>query len=81
MNYLFLAINYENYINNNIIVKLNFNNTILTDGNYLFLFIYLLLKLKLLSIKFLKKEFVCINNVSIKNKTKFIKVMKMLKLI
>jgi hypothetical protein len=81
LNYLFLAINYENYINNNIIVKLNFNNTILTDGNYLFLFIYLLLKLKLLSIKFLKKEFVCINNVSIKNKTKFIKVMKMLKLI
>jgi len=83
INYLFIAMNYENYINTNTntIKKLNFDNSYVICGDSQFNLLYFLIEQKIISINVIKKKFICFNNISIKNKQKFIKLMKLLNLI
>ncbi len=78
INYIFLAINYENYINNMHFVNLNYHNSCIIKQNWMFNIIYFLIKYNIVNISFLKKKFVCINNIDIKNKNKFLKLMDMI---
>jgi hypothetical protein len=80
INYIFLIINYENHINNNIIKK-NIFNSLYIDNSIIFYFLFILIKYKLLNIDFVKKEFVCFNNISIKQKKRFVQLMKILNLV
>lgn len=81
INYLFLAMNYDNYINdNNIIHKLNYSNSLITTGSNTFNLLYELINYNIISKKCLKKKFVCFNDLNFKNKSKFLHLMKILKL-
>lgn len=77
INYHFLVMNYEQYIHKNIKIELNIFNSIMINGDILFnLYYYLTNKNK----SFIKKKFVCFNNITSKNKEKFNEIMSMLKL-
>jgi hypothetical protein len=81
INYHFLVMNYENFINNNNkIIELNYYNSLLTTGDNTFNLLYELFNYNIITKNYLKKKFVCFNSLSFKNKFKFLHLMKILKL-
>jgi hypothetical protein len=81
INYHFLAMNCENFINdNNKIINLDFSNSILTTGDNTFYLLFELLSYNIITKNYLKKKFVCFNSLSFKSKFKFLHLMKILKL-
>jgi len=69
--------NYEQYLNNNFLIKLYFTNSFCYNVGNNCKFIYLF-KYKIISIIFLKKNFVCLNGIDISFKDDFINIMKTL---
>jgi len=80
INYNFLAMNYEQYLNNNILINLNYNNSLFIANKKLLQILFFLLKKKIINRRFLKKNFVCLNCIDISFKDEFIVLMKLLKL-
>lgn len=78
INYNFLVMNYEQYLYNNILIKLDFNNSLNIINKKQFQILFFLLNYNIINIDFFKKKFVCINYLDYSLKDKFVKLIKLI---